>query len=201
MGGLATKSAVARCALAAVLTTTACGSKDDVSAETTPIHLSIAGHIEDQKSYTDCSFYRSKRAQLLQFAQALSAYPVSFNLQASYEWFVGALNCEDDKTRQSTGGLNIIDYLADEFGFEIDIHQEGASLDHTSSGNNFADIRFIGGQVTSRISDTTGFQWDNPDHYASFQEGAYKRGLHGYFRCQVQPVAHQPVGHQPVGHR
>ena len=174
------------------LAATACGEKQGGNAGadvgSTPVHLSIAGHIEDSKSYSDCKVYGPKRDQLLQFAQALDAYPVRFNLQVSYEWFQGVLNCENDAMKQSTMGLNLIDYLVDQHRFEIDVHQEGASLAHTSSGNNFADIRYLGGQVTSHMSDTTGFQWDNPAHYDAFQKGEAGK-LHPEFSWQPSILA------------
>ena len=70
-----------------------------------------------------------------------------------------------------TNGLNIIDYLVEAHGFEIDVHQEGASLAHASSGNNFADIRYMGGTITEYMSETTGFQWDNPSQFSNLQNG------------------------------
>lgn len=53
----------------------------------------------------------------------------------------------------------------------LDAHQEGADISHTNSGNNFADIDFLGKTVTATFSNTTGFQWDNPEQYASFTAG------------------------------
>lgn len=139
----------------------------------TPVYVSIAGHIEDSLMYTDCAAYAEKREQMLEFAEEYRKSGFAFNLQASYEWFTGVRNCETEEMMVSTGGMNLMDYLATEYGFEIDVHQEGASeeLDDVNSGNNVADIRYLAGQVTDHITETVGFQWDNPDQYTRFQLG------------------------------
>ena len=164
---------------------TTAGDDDDVTADdddaaddddsaphpVTPVYVTVAGHIEDLLAYMDCPYYDGKRAALLDFADVVSASGVAFNLQVSYEWFVGVNQCETPEMMAATDGMNVIDYLVQTHGFEIDIHQEGASVLHASSGNNFADIRYMGGQVTSAMSETTGFQWDNPAQYAGLQAG------------------------------
>jgi len=154
----------------------ACGSSDEGETTSTPttktpVYVTVAGHIEDSVAYTDCRVYGPKRAQLLDFAAALEGTSVAFNLQVSYEWFMGASQCETAALKATTSGLNVIDYLVEHHGFEIDIHQEGASTLDASSGNNFADIRYLGGQVTPHMTETTGFQWDNPAQYAALQAG------------------------------
>ncbi len=136
-----------------------------------PVFFTVAGHIEDNLSYADCAVYEQKRAQLLQLADVIAAAGVDFNLQVSYEWLLGLSACETPAVRGSTGGANVIDHLAEHYDFEIDVHQEGASVRNASSGNNFADIRYLGGQLTDHMSETTGFQWDNPVQYTHLQAG------------------------------
>ena len=117
-------------------------SSDTGSTSITPVFVTVAGHIEDSLIYTDCVEYDGYRAKLLTFANAITAADVEFNLQVSYEWFVGVSTCETEEMKAQTNGKNIIDYLVENHNFEIDVHQEGASLEHATSGNNFADIRW-----------------------------------------------------------
>ncbi len=142
----------------------------------TPIFVTLAGHIEDDLDYaTKCAYWDDRRGKLLAFAGYVATTEATFNLQASYEWFRGTLDCETAAMRATTDGMNIIDYLVAEYAWQIDIHQEGASIADATSGNNFADIRYLGGQVTSHMTETTGFQWDNPTQYTVLQAG--EKGL------------------------
>lgn len=136
-----------------------------------PIFLTVAGHIEDNAMYTNCADYLLFREKLLDFSEFVHARGVPLRLQASYEWFRGAALCEDAAVMASTAGVSSLDYLVSAFGFAIDTHQEGASVADATSGNNFADIHWAGEQVSSHLSDVTGFQWDNPVQYESFQAG------------------------------
>lgn len=140
-----------------------------------PVYLTVAGHLEDDLDYTDCAYYLPKRDALLDFGALLHEAGVPFRIQASYEWFSGARACEDEGLKAETGGVSSIEYMASTYDFAIDPHQEGASITGASSGNNFADIHWAAQQVCSQVSEVTGFQWDNPTQYASFQAG--ERGL------------------------
>lgn len=159
--------------MATVLTTCTCTCT--VPSGPTPVYVTVAGHIEEHLGYADpedCTLYKETRANLLEFAEVVRAGAFDFNLQAGYEWFIGVSLCEDEDLMLSTDGLNIVDYLVREYDFEIDVHQEGADTgDGAMSRNNFADIRYVAGLVTATITETTGFQWDNPEHYDSLQNG------------------------------
>jgi hypothetical protein len=77
-----------------------------------PIYVTIAGHIEDTPIYAQCDAYPGFRGKLLAFAETFSQTGAAFNLQIEYEFFLGASQCETDEMRTSTGGRNVIDYLA-----------------------------------------------------------------------------------------
>ena len=141
------------------------------TSEPPPIYVTVAGHLEDDPRYTDCDAYRPLPQKLIGFADTLAPHDIPFRLQASYEWFTGTRLCEDAPAQELTGGMTSAEYLATQYGFAIDTHQEGASLDDATSGNNFADIRWAGEQVTTQMSEVTGFQWNNPSQYASLQAG------------------------------
>lgn len=133
------------------------------------IYITIAGHIEDTAIYTDCDAYPIYRGKLLDFAEMLSDTGASFNLQIDYEFLYGVVNCETEAMRAETDGLNTIDYLATHYGFEIDAHQEGG----TEVGqDNYADVRYLGGTLTSAISDNVGgLVWDDPTQFARLATG------------------------------
>jgi len=132
-----------------------------------PVYVSLVGHIEDNDIYfLNCAIYEKKREELLKFASLVKSYEFPFNLQVSYEWLRGIETCED-----STLTMNILEELVHTYNFEIDAHQEGADLQNTTSGNNFADIVALGRNVTSSFTKTTGFQWDNTDQYEAFVNG------------------------------
>jgi hypothetical protein len=140
-------------------------------AQQTPIYVTIAGHIEDNLAYTECGYYEQKREQLIDFAELLYNQNIPFNLQASYEWFKGVQNCETAELLKTTDGMNVMNYLHENLNVEIDVHQEGASEDDVSSGNNLADIRYLAGQVTDYVTETTGFQWDNQEQFERLDGG------------------------------
>jgi len=144
----------------------------DVEEQKVPVYVTFAGHIEDRKMYIDCDVYEKKSEDLLKVAEMVKDSGIAFNLQASYEWFMGAESCDPE---------NLMNRLVEDFDFEIDVHQEGASeeLDDVTSGNNLADIRFIAAKVTDYVSDSTGFQWDNPAQYDRLQYGETGR-LHDF---------------------
>ncbi|MDG1950458.1 MAG: hypothetical protein P8J32_06630 [bacterium] len=137
----------------------------------TPIYVTFTGHIEDNLAYTECSYYKEKQEQLIDFAQLLHENEIPFNLQASYEWFLGTQKCETLELLAVTDDMSVMDYLHDHLNVEIDVHQEGASEDDASSDNNLADIRYLAGHITNNVTETTGFQWDNQDQFERLNNG------------------------------
>ena len=139
-----------------------------------PVYVSVAGHIEDNDAYyLQCSVYERKRAELLKWADLILNKSVAFNLQVSYEWLLGVQTCETAMLMASTtNNVNVLEYLSREpYNFEIDPHQEGANLQDTTSGNNFADIVYVGRQVVPSFSNITGFRYDKVQQFLDFRNG------------------------------
>ena len=134
-------------------------SESDVAARTSPVYVTFAGHIEDNDIYTSCPPYRDYRQRLLDFAEVIEAGGAAFNLQIDYEFFVGAQDCEDEATMANTDGMNVLDFLVSHYGFEIDAHQEGG-WDWEEGSDNYADVRYLGGQVTTISETVGGVVWD-----------------------------------------
>ena len=142
-------------------------------AAETSIYVTLVGHLEDSPQYANCDRYPMVRARLMEFMDLIQEAEVPFNLQVEYEFFLGASRCETEALMATTGGLNILDYLATERGIEIDAHQEGAwEAPMSDTPDNYADIRYLGAQVTSRISENVGgILWDNAEQFARLRDG------------------------------
>ena len=145
----------------------------DGSRELTPVFVTIAGHIEDSPAYANCERYPSYRRQLLAFADVFEPTGVPFNLQIDFNFLRGVHDCENAQMQERTEGLNLLEYLVARKGFEIDPHEEGGWEDGVE---NYADVRFLGGQVTAEITETAGgVVWDFPDQFAALTDGEIGR--------------------------
>jgi len=139
-----------------------------------PIYVTIALHIEDTPSYTNCQAYPDFRRKLLQFAKAMAPYNAAFNLQTDYEFLIGISRCETPAMQTTTDGQNVLDYLATHYGYEIDAHQEGGW--DIEGRDNYADIRYLAGRITAATSENVGgLVRDDPAQWATLTRG--ERGL------------------------
>lgn len=138
-----------------------------------PVYVTLAIHIEDVPVYTNCDAYPDFREKLLTFAEAFSGTGAAINLQIEYEFFVGTVECETEAMQADTNGQNVIDYLITRYGYEIDAHQEGGwEEEWNAAEDNYADIRYLGEQVTSSISENVGgMVWDDPDQFTRLSQG------------------------------
>ncbi|MDP1716435.1 MAG: hypothetical protein Q8L41_16995 [Anaerolineales bacterium] len=139
-----------------------------------PVYVTVALHIEDLPVYARCDAYPDFRQKLLQFAEAIAPYNTAVNLQIDYEFFVGVSRCETPAIQVDTQNLNVLDFLTELYGYEIDAHQEGGW--DIEGRDNYADIRYLGGQVATAISENVGgLVWDDPAQWATLASG--ERGL------------------------
>lgn len=135
----------------------------------TVVYVTLAGHIEDGVGYGKCDGYPKYRGQLLKFAEGIYARGLPFNMQIERTFFMGANDCETDQLKATTDGLNAIDYLVRRYGFEIDAHREGG---WEEEGYNYADVRYLGGLLTSAMSDVVGgFVWQDGEQIARLNAG------------------------------
>ncbi len=139
-----------------------------------PIYVTVALHIEDTPVYANCQAYPDFRQKLLQFAEAMAPYEAAINLQIEYEFFMGVSRCETAAMQSTTQGKNVLDFLAEHYGYEIDAHQEGGW--DKDGRDNYADIRYLGGQVSAAISENAGgLVWDDAEQWETLTRG--ERGL------------------------
>ncbi len=139
-----------------------------------PIYVTMALHIENLRAYANCRTYPDYREKLLQFAKVVAPYHPAVNLQTDYEFLMGVSRCETTEMQASTQGMNVLEYLASRYGYEIDPHQEGGW--DVGRPDNYADIRYLAGQLTSAASETIGgLVWDDPEQWNTLAQG--ERGL------------------------
>jgi|GEM_PF-1809351 hypothetical protein len=141
----------------------------DQGTSPTVVYVTLAGHIEDGVGYGKCETYPNYRKKLLGFAANIHARGLPMNMQIERTFLEGANNCETDQLKANTDGLNIIDYLVTKYGFEIDAHREGG---WEEEGYNYADVRYLGGLLTSAMSDVVGgFVWQDGEQIARLAAG------------------------------
>jgi len=149
-------------------------------ASTPPVYVTVAGHIEDVPIYTNCDAYPDFRQKLLLFAETIAPTGAAVNLQVEYEFLQGVSQCESDAMQAATDGQNVLDYLVSHYGYEIDPHQEGGWEEGADGdeqrplhpADNYADVRFLGGQVTPSISENVGgLVWDDAEQFARLSQG------------------------------
>ncbi len=135
-----------------------------------PVYVTVALHIENARAFADCQAYPDFRRKLLQFAEAMAPYPIAVNLQIDYEFLLGVARCETPDLQADTEGQNILAYLAARYGYEIDPHQEGGR--DVGRPDNYADIRYLAGQLTDAVSETMGgLVWDDPAQWQALAQG------------------------------
>ncbi len=157
--------------------------------EAPPVYVALTGHIEDGEYYTECAVYPGYRRKLLDFAKMIHNAGAVLNLQIAYEFFKGASDCETETMMEQTADCNTIDYLAREYGFEIDAHHEGAW--DWESDNNYADTRYFGESVTPLISDTVGgVVWDYALQIPQLDQGQQGKMYPGFtWRPEIMTCA------------
>ncbi len=144
-------------------------TREAVSESIPPVYVTIAGHIEDVPVYANCDAYPDYREKLLDFAETIAPYDVPINLQVENEFLQGVLQCETESLQAATDGQNVLKYLVARYGYEIDPHQEGG---WEEGDDNYADVRFLAGQVTQSVSENVGgLVWNHADQFARLTQG------------------------------
>lgn len=131
----------------AVSPTATAGLTPTASSTSAPILMAVVVHSEDQYHpqtpdfLNDPPAYQSFRSGLLGFAEAMQARNLSWNFQSDYNFLEGVIHYEieqpDPGLLAATDGMNIIRYLHDKLGVEIDPHS------HEHDGYNYADIAYL----------------------------------------------------------
>jgi len=141
-----------------------------VDVELPPIYVTVALHLEAVPGYANCQAFTEYREKLLEFAKNIAPFEVAVNLQSDYEFLLGVTRCETPQMQATTNGQNVINYLVENYGYEIDAHQQGG-WDHGGK-DNYADIRWLAGDLTAGVSETMGgLVFDDPVQWRNLAEG------------------------------
>jgi len=91
-----------------------------------PIYVSIVTHNEQPRSQSDPSYsedpkyFMHNRDATVEFARLLYSEGVKYNFQSDWDFVLGVLKF--DQGSHSTGDKNVLRYLAENLGFEVDPH-------------------------------------------------------------------------------
>ncbi|MHB8779612.1 MAG: hypothetical protein ACYC6R_17915 [Anaerolineales bacterium] len=116
-------------------------------ARVEPVHVSIVLHFEEN-FIQNKQYFLKQRRDLLELAVFLSNNGLKLNLQPDWAFMQAIHDFEDERMRQSTNGKNILRYLAEDLGHEVDPHAH----EHRY---NYADVAYLiqeAGVVPSHIA-------------------------------------------------
>ncbi|MBM4202045.1 MAG: hypothetical protein FJ189_12275, partial [Gammaproteobacteria bacterium] len=104
----------------------------------TPVHVTMVSHNEtDNARYglldTE-SGYLAMRAAILQIAGLMTQYGAAWSHQSDWRFLEAVRRWDQGAVLNSTNGKNILRYLREDLGFEIDAHS------HESEDYNYADV-------------------------------------------------------------
>jgi hypothetical protein len=112
-----------------------------------PVYFALAVHSEDTHHpatpdyVSDKAAFTASRAALLNLAGQLAAKDVRWNWQGDWNFLLGVKKYEVDEPDASllaaTGGTNVIRFLHEGYGVEMDPHS------HENDGYNFADVAYL----------------------------------------------------------
>jgi len=136
----------------------------------TPVHVTMVSHNEtDNARYglldTE-SGYLAMRAAILQIAGLMTQYGAAWSHQSDWRFLEAVRRWDQGAVLNSTNGKNILRYLREDLGFEIDAHS------HESEDYNYADVTWllgdlgipstgvVGGFLYSPPDDTTLVDWE-----------------------------------------
>ncbi|MBN1856985.1 MAG: hypothetical protein JW846_08545 [Dehalococcoidia bacterium] len=137
-------------------TSTSCASSASsptVSPSVAPIHVSIVCHNEEPRNAAapayaeDQAYFLRNREATIEFARMLHDQDVMFNFQSDWDFVKGELKY--DRGSHSTGDKNVLRYLVQNLGFEVDPHAHEKRY-------TYADVAFLHGEAGVPVSHLAG---------------------------------------------
>lgn len=115
---------------------------------TTPVYVSLVIHLEESFPQNARAFART-RGDLLEIADFCLQHQLRFNLQTDWAFMTAMQQFETPEMRAQTGGKNLLLYLREDCGMEIDPH----SHEHRY---NYADLAFLLDSCGIEVSNIAG---------------------------------------------
>ncbi|MBS1494818.1 MAG: T9SS type A sorting domain-containing protein [Bacteroidetes bacterium] len=137
-----------------------------------PIYFHVNSHNEEggnDPNYSDSTIYTSYRELCRKMADTIAAHSGKWNFQTDWKFVIGALKY--DHGTPSTNSKNLLKWLYEDKGFEVDAHHHTGS---TISNYNYADVAHLIDSLGFPCSKNVGgFEWLD----TTWQ--VYERGLRG----------------------
>jgi len=119
-----------------ILFSTGCrGDAGQSDTESYPVYVSIVLHYEESFVQTKPYFFQ-QRNDLIDLAQYLREQDITLNLGPDWAFMTAIQSFEDDAMRAETGGKNILRYISEDLGHEIDPHAQEHAY-------NYADVAYM----------------------------------------------------------
>lgn len=148
-------------------------TEDGVEDQVTSIYVTFVGHIESVEAWGQCAPYSRNRDGLLAFTERFAETGAKLNLQIDRPFLLGARDCETDEMIEDFAGtdaVNVVDYIAQAYGIEIDPHRSGGY--EAPNEPNYTDVRQLAGEITSRVTEVVGgFIWDDAEQLPRLHDG------------------------------
>lgn len=112
-------------------------------AATTPVHVVLFTHIEDNTppgalgTAANRASYLGLRARLIDMGLLARRHGVRWSLQPDWKFLRAAQVYEDAELTATTGGVNVLRYLRDTLGVPVDPHS------HEGGGYNYTDVAHL----------------------------------------------------------
>lgn len=147
------------------------------------VYLTIVSHNEEPSAkrpdyLNDREFYLQNRALLIQLVNTISAHGAAYNFQSDWNFLQAVIRYDQGDVTKDTGGKNIVRWMAEDKGVEIDPHAH-------ESQYNYADVAALIEQLGVAPSHTVGgFLYlppGNPQGWEKHKAGMSGAVYPGYF--------------------
>ncbi len=148
-----------------------------------PLHLTVVLHNEEpgggRPDYTaDRNFYLQNRKLVKLLAETITSKSASFNFQSDWNYLKAAAMFDTGSVTSNTAGKNIVRWMYDNLGIEIDPHAHETQY-------NYADVAYLIEQLGVAPSKNVGgflyYPPDNPQGWEKHINGLQGKVYPAYF--------------------
>lgn len=149
------------------------------SQSQTPVYLTFTTHNEDAEPYQNFNYYLPRRNFIVRLADSVSKKGAIWDFQSDWKFLQAVKNFDTGSVLQNTNGKNLLKWLKEDMGIEIDPHS------HEANGYNYADVAYLHtllGVVPNKI--VGGFLYNviiGGNNWENLENGIYGRMYPAYF--------------------
>ena len=109
-----------------------------------PVYVSIVTHNEQKTDYEHTpKRFLDERDALIEFANMLKANNVKFNYQSEWTFLSAVARFEGEFPNPDTNGKNVVRYIKEDLGFEVDPHAHASAANYAHKLHNYADVAYL----------------------------------------------------------